>query len=119
MRYRCHPNFGNNGHYYDWTLVKYDDGNDFPCKLIVIIPGVYNQFEGYHLIVQEAKKKLKSGSVLFVDYKFSPELRIIDADTVNGPCFVIESDSNKQTVALAKESETWAGSFTNLFAEDS
>ena len=57
VRYRCYLNFCDNGHYYDWMLINYNDGNDYPCKLIVCIPGEYNTFGGYQLIVQEEKRK--------------------------------------------------------------
>ena len=83
-------------------LVNYDDGNDYPCKLIVYIPGEYNKFEGYQLIVQEGNGKTSKGFVLFQDHAFFPKLTIIDANAVNGPCFVIESDSNNKVVISAK-----------------
>ena len=60
MRYRYHSNFCDNGHYYNLVLVDYDDGTDYPCKLIACIPEEYNDFDGYQLIVQEAtRKKIK------------------------------------------------------------
>ena len=47
VRYRCHPSFFHNGHYNEWILVDYDTRKNFPCKLIVIIPGECNDFDGY------------------------------------------------------------------------
>ena len=38
-RYRCHPNYCDNGPYYDWMLVLYDDNKNYPCKLIAVISG--------------------------------------------------------------------------------
>ena len=51
---RCHPNYCNKGAYYDWVFVLYDDGEKYPCKIIVCIPGSANGFDGYILIVQKA-----------------------------------------------------------------
>ena len=39
VRYRCHLNSYEKGPYYDWMLVYYDDGNDYPCKSIACISG--------------------------------------------------------------------------------
>ena len=62
-----------------------------------------NGFDGYHLIVQEAKKRTNEGSVLFQDYRFNPNFCMIDADTVNGPCFIIESNIQNGFVTLAQD----------------
>lgn len=119
IRYRCHPNFCNNGHYYDWMLVHYDGGNDFTSKLIACLSRKFNDFEGYQLVVQEANSKTNESSILFQDYSFFPKLTIIDANAVNGPCFVIESHKSKKIVCLAKEKELLAEAFTEVYAQNS
>ena len=55
-----------------------------------------------------------SGLVLFEDYNFSPKLMTIDADTVSGPYFVIDSESKNKLVCLAKERELWVRAFTKV-----
>ena len=62
---------------------------------------------------------INSGLVLFEKHKFFPRLIIIDADTVNGPCFVIESYSKNKVVYLVKERELQARAFTKVYADDS
>ena len=86
--------------------------------MIAVIPGDHNDFDGYHLLVQEASTKIDEGSVLFIDYKVSPELSVINADTVNGPCFVVETDAANERVSLAKERETWPSLFTTTYQEN-
>ena len=112
IHYRCHPRYGNRGAFYDWMLVQYDDGDLYPCKLIACIPGNHNEFEGYSLIVQETYAKNNTGSVLFTDYKFCPTLVRIDADCVQGQCFVVESNLHNGIVSLALDSAKWANCFT-------
>ena len=51
MQFRCHPRYGKDGIFYDWMLVKYNDSNMYPCKLVACIPGCHNGFKGYNLIV--------------------------------------------------------------------
>ena len=51
--------------------------------------------------------------MLFEKYQFNPELRVIDADCIERPCFVIESNINEGIVALAEERENWPMYFTN------
>ena len=101
IQYRCHPFYDKMGAFYDWTLVQYDDGELYPCKLVACIPGAYNNFDGYELIIQETYAKNNTGSVLFTDYKFSQDLVKISADCVQGPCFVVESNINNGIVLLA------------------
>ena len=112
VKYCCHPNFGNRGAYYDWMLVLYKDNKQYLCKLIACIPGSLNKFDGNHLIVQSADRKAKSQSVLFKDYKFSSEFIKIDANSVDGPCFVVESNPDKNIVSLAVDNDKWADKFT-------
>ena len=99
-------------------LVLYDDDKNYPCKLIAVIPGDQNNFDWYHLVVQEASTFIDEGSVLFIDYKVSPELSMIDADMINGPCFVIETDAANGRVSLARERETWPSLFTTTYQEN-
>jgi len=110
-RYRCHPKYGKFGAYYDWLLVKYDDGMDYPCKLIACIPGKENGFDGYDLIIQETTEKLQSGSILFDDYVFSHDLVKIDANCVQGQCFVVESAIHLDRVSLAVDKKYWPDLF--------
>ena len=110
-RYRCHPKYGKHGAYYDWLLVNYDDGMDYPCKLIACIPGEDNGFEGYDLIIQESTNKLQSGSILFHDYVFSPDLVRIDANCVQGQCFVVESAMKANRISLALDQKYWPDCF--------
>ena len=100
-------------------LVNYDDGDNFLFKLIATIPGEYNDFDGYQLIVQDGMRKINSGSVLFQDYKFSPNLTNIYADSVNDPCFVIESDSKNKVACLERGRKIWTRTFTKVYADDS
>ena len=58
------------------------------------------------------------GSVLFKDHKLSPELVSIDADTVNGQCFVMENNSKNKVACLAKERELWARAFTKVYLDN-
>ena len=62
---------------------------------------------------------INSDLVLFENHKFFPKLIIIDADTVNGPCVVIESDIKNKVACLAKERELWARVFTKVYVDDS
>ena len=107
-RYRCHPRYGKHGAYYDWN---YDDGVDYPCKLIACVPGEENGFEGYHLIIQESTEKLQSGSILFDDYVFSHDLVKIDADCIQGQCFVVESTITANKISLAVDKKYWPDYF--------
>ena len=70
------------------------------------------------MVVQETSTFIDEGSVLFIDYEVSPELSIIDADTVNGTCFVIETDAENGRVSLARERETWPSLFTIIYQEN-
>ena len=91
--------------------MKYDDGMDYQCKLIAFIPGEENGFEGYDLIIQEGKDKLQSGSILFHDYVFSHDLVRIDANYVQGQCFVVESAICANRVSLAVDQKHWPHCF--------
>ena len=62
--------------------------------------------------------KKNQGSVLFEAYKLSPNLTIINDDTVNGPCFVIGSDGNNGIVSFGKKRNIWAEAFTKIYAKD-
>ena len=114
FKYRCHPNFYNNGAYYDWMRVLFEGNQIYPCKLIACVPGNDNDFEGNHLIVQCADKKGKEDSILFHDYIFSTNLVQIDAGCCDGPCFVVDMDPNQQIVCLAVDKEKWPGKFTEV-----
>ena len=61
-------------------------------------------------------EKTNEGSVLFQDYKFCSNSTIIDADAVNGSCFVIESDSNNEVVSLAKK-ETYGQEYSPKYIQ--
>ena len=87
----------------------------YPCKLIACIPGEQNRFDGYHLVIQATTDKLKRGSILFHDYKFSPELRIVDAECVQGQCFVVASNIANNKVSLALDKKYWPEKFTTAF----
>ena len=117
-RYRCHPNFYNQGNYYDWMYVLFDDNNRYPCKLIACVSGEDNNFEGYHLIVQCADKKAKENSVLFCDYYFDQQLVQIDANCCDGPCFVVDMDPEKIIISAAVDKEEWPNEFTDNFADN-
>ena len=111
-KFRCHPNYGNKGPYYDWILVQFEDNKLYPCKLIACIPGIYNDFEGYDLIIQAAYDTNGTKSVLFTDYKFCSDLMQIDADCIEGQCFVIESNIEDNLVSLALDRDKWPNEFT-------
>ena len=81
--------------------MKYDDGNLYPCKLVACILGVYNEFEGHALIVQKTFAKNNTDSMLFTEYKFCSDLIRMDADCVQGQCFVVESNLQNGFVSLA------------------
>ena len=99
--FRCHPDYGNKGAYYDWILVQFDDNKLYPCKMIACIPGSHNNFEGYNIIVQATYQYNGTKSVLFMDYLFSPDLMRIDAECIEGQCFVIKSNIENNLVSLA------------------
>ena len=105
MQYCCHPNYCDRGPYYDWMLVLYEDGKTYPYKLIACFPGSFYEFDRHHLIVQQVDKNCYTGSVLFQDYLYSSDLIKIDADTVNGQFFVVETDPGKDIVTLANDKE--------------
>ena len=109
--YRCHPKYGKHGAYYDWMMVKFDDDEYYPCKLIACIPGKENGFEGYDLIIQEATEKLNGGTILFDCYAFSHDLVRIDADCIQGPCFVFEGAIGANKISLAVDREHWSDKF--------
>ena len=81
--------------------------------MIACVPGQYNNFDGYEVIVQVTTNKINTGLVLFENFLFNPELRSIDADCIEMPCFVVKSNINKGIVALAEERENWPMYFTN------
>ena len=58
IRYRCHPNYQNRGPFYDWLPFLFSDGDIDHCKLIVVIPGDQNGFDGYHLLIKLPQKKI-------------------------------------------------------------
>ena len=64
MQYCCRLNYCNGGPYYDWIFVLYYDNKTYPWKLIVYICGSFNEFDGYHLIVEQAYEKHNIDSVL-------------------------------------------------------
>ena len=109
--YRCHPKYGKHGAYYDWMIVRFDDNEYYPCKLIACIPGEENGFEGYDLIIQETTEKLDGGTILFDRYAFSHNLVRIDADCIQGPCFVFEGAINANKISLAVDRENWPDKF--------
>ena len=75
-----------------------------------------NDFRGYHLIVQEATTKNNTQSVLFEDYIHnSNQFAVVDAETVAGQCFVVESGPDINVVLLAKDKETWPSYFTDIY----
>ena len=75
-----------------------------------------NDFRGYHLIVQEATTKNNTQSVLFEDYIHnSNQFAVVDAETVAGQCFVVESGPGINVVSLAKDKETWPSYFTDIY----
>lgn len=99
-------------------VALYNDRKIYPSKLIGCIPGSFNEFDAYHLIVQQADENNDISSVLFQDYLFSSDLIKIDADTINGPCFLVENDPDKDVVTLANDKEKWEGYFTSLHNND-
>ena len=118
IRYRCHPNYQNRGPFYDWLLILFLDGDIDPCKLIVVIPGDQNGFDGYHLLIKSPQNKIHYGSALFQDYQMNKEYQIVEADAVYGPCFVVEPDPGKTIISLAKEKNTWPSLFTHCYGNN-
>ena len=47
-----------------------------------------------------------------MDYLFSPDLMRIDAECIEGQCFVIESNIENNLVSLALDREKWPEEFT-------
>ena len=80
--------------------------------MIACIPGSHNNFEGYDIIVQATYQYNGTKSVLFMDYLFSPDLMRIDAECIEGQCFVIESNIENNLVSLALDREKWPEEFT-------
>ena len=57
VRHCCHPNCGDKGPFYDWSLILFPQNRTHPCKLIAVVPGSDNGFIGCDLIVQQCSKK--------------------------------------------------------------
>ena len=112
IRYRCHPNYGNKGPFYDWLLILFPQNRIYPCKLIAVVPGSDNGFIGYNLIIQQCTKRKKEGSVLFNDYEFNQNYYKVQGDSVYGPCFVLESHAESDVVSLAYDRDLWPEFFT-------
>ena len=115
IKYCCHPNFAKRGPFYDWLLILFSRNQVYPCKLIAVVPGDKNNFDGYDLIVQCTTRRVGGNSVLFINYDFSQNLYKIDANAVYGPCFVIEADPGKSIISLAKDIEDWPKEFTACY----
>ena len=64
-------------------LVGCYDRNDFPCKLIALIPKENNEFKAYQLIVQEGNGIRNKGSLLIEVYNLFSKLIFTDAEVVN------------------------------------
>ena len=82
--------------------------------MIACIPGSHNNFIGYDLIIQATYQNNNTKSVLFTDYKFNSDLMRIDADCIEGQCFVIESNIDDNLVSLALERDKWPNKITMI-----
>ena len=99
-------------------LVLYKDEKIYPCKLIACISGSFNEFDGYNLIFQQVDESHNTSLVLFKDYLHFSYLIKNYADTVNGQCFIVQADCDKDIVTLAKDKEKWVEYFTILHNND-
>ena len=82
--------------------VLYDDGVNRYCKLMTCITESAIGFYEYYLIVQEAENNNSTGFNLFQDYKYLLNLIRRNAYKVYGPCFVVETDHQKNIITHAK-----------------
>ena len=71
--------------------------------MIVLIPGLSNRFNEHRIIIQRVKDNNNDGSILFQDHIYLPNSIRIDANTVYGPCFVVERNPKQSIVVLAKD----------------
>ena len=83
--------------------------------MIACIPGSHNNFEGYDIIIEATYQNNRTKSVLFTDYKFCSDLVRIDAECIEGQCFVVESNIENNLVSLALDKENWPDEFTKCF----
>ena len=109
---RCHPNFRSTGKYYDWVRVLHNRGRHKPCRVLAVVPGAPNGFEGCDLVVQCATQRLNVQSTLFTEWNVSARYEVVDADTVSGNCFVLNLDGKNERIAECLEYDQWADQFT-------
>ena len=114
LKFRCHPNFQDEGPMYDWMRVAFQDEKTnqisiYPSRLAAVL--VFERKtpkEHYKLVIQCCEKiNTSRSSVLLKHWSFSEKYHTIDPTAVHSPCFVVKTDQDTVCEVLAKEKWPW------------
>jgi hypothetical protein len=115
--FRCHPNFQSNGPIYDWMTLLFEGNKIYPCRLVAVILCGNDEPEPYQLIVQCTTKKTGKSLVLLTEWYMSQDYYIVSPESIQAPCFVIESTDDDSKIHKTLAFDKWAQEFTHLFEQ--
>ena len=115
--FRCHPNYQSNGPIYDWMTVLFEGNKIYPCRLVAVILCGNDAPEPYQLIIQCTTKKTGKSSVLLTEWYMSQDYYIVSPESIQAPCFVIESTDDDSKIHETLAFDKWAQEFTHLFEQ--
>ena len=113
--FRCHPNYQSDGPIFDWMTVLFDDNKIYPSILVAVVVGVDNSPEPYQLVVQCTTQKTGTKSVLLTEWHMSSDYYVISPESIQAPCFVIESTDDNSKVHEVLGRDLWASEFMHLY----
>jgi len=111
--FRCHPCYQSDGPVYDWMKIRFED-DCYPCRLAAVVICNDNSSEPYQLVVQCTTQKTGTKSVLFTEWYMSEAYYVVSPNTIEAPCFVIETTDDNSKVQATLPIAKWPGQFTHL-----
>ena len=122
---RCHPCYKGEGPWFDWVSIHFEEctskgktypDDNYPCKVLAIIPKQHNTFlDETLLVVQSAQSRTFRDSKLFTEWSLMDGYHIVSVGSVKESLFVLELGIGKIAVALPYSE--WPSRFTktNLY----
>ena len=122
---RCHPSYKGEGPWFDWVSIHFEDctyngktypDDNYPCKVLAIIPKQHNTFlDETLLVVQSALSRTHRDTKLFKEWLLMDAYHVVPVESVVESLFVLELGTDKISVAL--QYSEWPSLFTttNLY----